>query len=297
MGIVSTITEQEQHEVFVGGCSACRSSTGVWSRTHCCAHSSCQDCGSETRGSENYSSGLQLHLLLLPRKKLQLLKQSVRSVKLNLKLILKPTPGILPMDIMPLLLIRHQKLRLLRLKPPLLSITALSIHTPMDTMDTLMPMLDILDILLSMDMGFHSLQLPLLLLPRKKLQLLKQSVRNVKLNLKLILKLTPGILPMDIMLLLFTRHQKLRLLRLKPLLSITALSIHTPMDTMDMDIHMPILDTTTHTLMDIMLSLPSLLRRLRLLLSLRGRDVMLMLRLRLIPLFLHLTAEFSILLP
>merc|ERR1712183_426891 len=124
----------------------------------------------------------------------------------------------------------------------------------------------------------------------------KQSVRNVKLNLKLILKLTPGILPMDIMLLLFTRHQKLRLLRLKPpLLSITALSIHTPMDTMDMDIHMPILDTTTHTLMDIMLSLPSLLRRLRLLLSLRGRDVML--RLRLIPLFLHLTAEFSILLP
>jgi len=117
----------------------------------------------------------------------------------------------------------------------------------------------------------------------------------VKLNLKLILKLTPGILPMDIMLLLFTRHQKLRLLRLKPpLLSTTALSIHTPMDTMDMDIHMPILDTTTHTLMDTMLSLPNLLRRLRLLLSLRGRDVMLMLRLRLILLFLHLTAEFSI---
>jgi len=67
------------------------------------------------------------------------------------------------------------------------------------------------------------------------------------------------------------------------------------MDTMDMDIHMPILDTTTHTLMDTMLSLPNLLRRLRLLLSLRGRDVMLMLRL--IPLFLHLTAEFSILHP
>merc|ERR1711910_16210 len=158
-----------------------------------------------------------------------------------------------------------------------------------------MPMLDILAILLSMDMDFHSLQLHLLPLLRKKLQLLKQSVRSVKLNLKLILKLTPGILPMDIMLLLFTRHQKLRLLRLKPpLLSTTALSIHTPMDTMDMDIHMPILDTTTHTLMDTMLSLPNLLRRLRLLLSLRGRDVMLMLRLRLIPLFLHLTAEFSI---
>merc|ERR1711970_802893 len=158
-------------------------------------------------------------------------------------------------------------------------------------------MLDILDILLSMDMAFHSLWLHLLLLLRKKLQLLKQSVRSVKLYLKLILKLTPGTLPMDIMLLLFTRHQKLRLLRLKRLLSTTALSIHTPMDTMDMDIHMPILDTTTHTLMDTMLSLPSLLRRLRLLLSLRGRDVMLMLRLRLIPLFLHLTAEFSIQLP
>jgi len=69
------------------------------------------------------------------------------------------------------------------------------------------------------------------------------------------------------------------------------------MDTMDMDIHMPILDTTTHTLMDTMLSLPNLLRRLRLLLRLRGRDVMLMLMLRLIPLFLHLTAEFSILHP
>merc|ERR1711970_883111 len=158
-------------------------------------------------------------------------------------------------------------------------------------------MLDILDILLSMDMAFHSLWLHLLLLPRKKLQLLKQSVRSVKLNLKLILKLTPGTLPMDIMLLLFTRHQQLRLLRLKLLLSTTALSIHTPMDTMDMDIHMPILDTTTHTLMDTMLSLPNLLRRLRLLLSLRGRDVMLMPRLRLIPLFLHLTAEFSILHP
>merc|ERR1712215_594174 len=140
-----------------------------------------------------------------------------------------------------------------------------------------------LDIPMAMDMDFHSLQLHLLLLLRKKLQLLKQSVRSVKLNLKLILKLTPGTLPMDIMLLLFTRHQKLRLLRLKPLLSTTALSIHTP-----------ILDTTTHTLMDTMLSLPNLLRRLRLLLSLRGRDVMLMLRLRLIPLFLHLTAEFSI---
>merc|ERR1712183_897771 len=141
---------------------------------------------------------------------------------------------------------------------------------------------------------FVHMLLPLPLL-RKKLQLLKQSVRSVKLNLKLILKLTPGILPMDIMLLLFTRHQKLRMLRLKPpLLSTTALSIHTPMDTMDMDIHMPILDTTTHTLMDTMLSLPNLLRRLRLLLSLRGRDVMLMLRLRLILLFLHLTAEFSI---
>merc|ERR1711970_761633 len=99
---------------------------------------------------------LWLHLLRLLKKKLQLLKQSVRSVKLNLKLILKPTPGILPMDIMLLLFTRHQKLRLLRLKP-LLSTTALSIHTPMDTMDTLMPMLDILDILLSMDMGFHSL--------------------------------------------------------------------------------------------------------------------------------------------
>merc|ERR1711970_827633 len=147
-------------------------------------------------------------------------------------------------------------------------------------------MLDILDILLSMDMAFHSLWLHLLPLLRKKLQLLKQSVRSVKLNLKLILKLTPGTLPMDIMLPLFTRHQKLRLLRLKPLLSTTALSIHTP-----------ILDTTTHTLMDTMLSLPNLLRRLRLLLSLRGRDVMLMLRLRLIPLFLHLTAEFSIQLP
>merc|ERR1711910_108804 len=153
-----------------------------------------------------------------------------------------------------------------------------------------MPMLDILAILLSMDMDFHSLQLHLLPLLRKKLQLLKQSVRSVKLNLKLILKLTPGILPMDIMLLLFIRHQKLRLK--PPLLSTTALSIHTPMDTMEMDIHMPILDTTTHTLMDTMLSLPNLLRRLRLLLSLRGRDVMLMLRLRL--LFLHLTAEFSI---
>merc|ERR1719292_20563 len=102
---------------------------------------------------------------------------------------------------------------------------------------------------------------------------------------------------MDIMLLLFTRHQKLRLLLKPPLLSTTTLSIHTPMDTMDMDIHMPILDTTTHTLMDTMLSLPNLLRRLRLLLSLRGRDVMLMLRLMLIPLFLHLTAEFSIQLP
>merc|ERR1711910_35861 len=158
-----------------------------------------------------------------------------------------------------------------------------------------MPMLDILAILLSMDMDFHSLQLHLLPLLRKKLQLLKQSVRSVKLNLKLILKLTPGILPMDIMLLLFIRHQKLRLK--PPLLSTTALSIHTPMDTMDMDIHMPILDTTTHTLMDTMLSLPNLLRRLRLLLSLRGRDVMLMLMLRLIPLFLHLTAEFSILHP
>merc|ERR1719427_1267420 len=147
-------------------------------------------------------------------------------------------------------------------------------------------------------MDFHSLWLHLLPLLRKKLQLLKQSVRSVKLNLKLILKLTPGILPMDIMLLLFTRHRQLRLLRLKPpLLSTTALSIHTPMDTMDMDIHMPILDTTTHTLMDTMLSLPNLLRRLRLLLSLRGRDVMLMLMLKLIPLFLHLTAEFSILLP
>merc|ERR1719427_696408 len=147
-------------------------------------------------------------------------------------------------------------------------------------------------------MDFHSLWLHLLPLLRKKLQLLKQSVRSVKLNLKLILKLTPGILPMDIMLLLFTRHQQLRMLRLKPpLLSTTALSIHTPMDTMDMDIHMPILDTTTHTLMDTMLSLPNLLRRLRLLLSLRGRDVMLMLMLRLIPLFLHLTAEFSIQLP
>merc|ERR1719427_1619888 len=221
---------------------------------------------------------LWLHLLPLLRKKLQLLKQSVRSVKLNLKLILKLTPGIFPMDIIPLLFIRHQKLRLW-LNPPPLSITALSIHTPMDTMDTPMPMLDILDILLSMDMGFHSLYLHLLLLPRKKLQLLKQSVRSVKQNLKLILKLTPGILPMDIMLLLFIRHQKLRMLRLKPpLLSTTALSIHTPMDTMDMDIHMPILDTTTHTLMDTMLSLPNL-----------------MLRLRLIPLFLHLTAEFSIL--
>merc|ERR1711910_25118 len=160
-----------------------------------------------------------------------------------------------------------------------------------------MPMLDILAILLSMDMDFHSLQLHLLQLLKKKLQLLKQSVRSVKLNLMLILKPTPGILPMDIMLLLFTRHQKLRLLRLKPLLSTTALSIHTPMDTMDMDIHMPILDTTTHTLMDTMLSLPNLLRRLRLLLRLRGRDVMLMLMLRLIPLFLHLTAEFSILHP
>merc|ERR1712215_524326 len=155
-----------------------------------------------------------------------------------------------------------------------------------------------LDIPMAMDMDFHSLQLHLLRLLRKKLQLLKQSVRSVKLNLKLILKLTPGILPMDIILLLFTRHQKLRMLRLKPpLLSTTALSIHTPMDTMDMDIHMPILDTTTHTLMDTMLSLPNLLRRLRLLLSLRGRDVMLMLMLRLIPLFLHLTAEFSILHP
>merc|ERR1711970_28485 len=122
-------------------------------------------------------------------------------------------------------------------------------------------MLDILDILLSMDMAFHSLWLHLLPLLRKKLQLLKQSVRSVKLNLKLILKLTPGTLPMD------------------------------------MDIHMPILDTTTHTLMDTMLSLPNLLRRLRLLLSLRGRDVILMLMLKLIPLFLHLTAEFSILLP
>merc|ERR1719427_312553 len=142
-------------------------------------------------------------------------------------------------------------------------------------------------------MDFHSLWLHLLPLLRKKLQLLKQSVRSVKLNLKLILKLTPGILPMDIMLLLFIRHQKLK----PSLLSTTALSIHTPMDTMDMDIHMPILDTTTHTLMDTMLSLPNLLRRLRLLLSLRGRDVMLMLRLRLIPLFLHLTAEFSIQLP
>merc|ERR1711910_61000 len=100
---------------------------------------------------------LQLHLLPLLRKKLQLLKQSVRSVKLDLKLILKPTPGILPMDIIPLLFIRHQKLRLLRLNPPLLSTTALSIHTPMDTMDTPMPMLDILAILLSMDMDFHSL--------------------------------------------------------------------------------------------------------------------------------------------
>merc|ERR1712215_595645 len=90
-----------------------------------------------------------------------------------------------------------------------------------------------LDIPMAMDMDFHSLQLHLLLLLRKKLQLLKQSVRSVKLNLKLILKPTPGILPMDIMLLLFTRHQKLRLLRLKPLLSTTALSIHTPMDTMD----------------------------------------------------------------
>merc|ERR1712215_177293 len=99
---------------------------------------------------------LQLHLLLLLRKKLQLLKQSVRSVKLNLKLILKLTPGTLPMDIMLLLFTRHQKLRLLRLKP-LLSTTALSIHTPMDTMDTPMPMLDILAILLSMDMDFHSL--------------------------------------------------------------------------------------------------------------------------------------------
>merc|ERR1711970_1137786 len=79
-------------------------------------------------------------------------------------------------------------------------------------------MLDILDILLSMDMAFHSLWLHLLPLLRKKLQLLKQSVRSVKLNLKLILKLTPGTLPMDIMLLLFTRHQKLRLLRLKRLL-------------------------------------------------------------------------------
>merc|ERR1712183_608360 len=59
MGIVSTITEQEQHEVFVGGCPACRHSTGVWSRTRCCAHSSCQDCGSETRGSGNYSCCLQ----------------------------------------------------------------------------------------------------------------------------------------------------------------------------------------------------------------------------------------------
>merc|ERR1719427_2165637 len=142
-------------------------------------------------------------------------------------------------------------------------------------------------------MDFHSLWLHLLPLLRKKLQLLKQSVRSVKLNLKLILKLTHGILPMDIMLLLFIRHQKLR----PPLLSTTALSIHTPMDTMDMDIHMPILDITTHTLMDTMLSLPNLLRRLRLLLSLRGRDVMLMLMLRLIPLFLHLTAEFSILHP
>jgi len=65
-----------------------------------------------------------------------------------------------------------------------------------------------------------------------------------------------------------------------------------------MDIHMPILDTIIHTPMDTMLYLPPhLLRRLRLLLSLRGRDVTLMLRLRLILLFLHLTAEFSIPLP
>merc|ERR1719186_1025092 len=118
-----------------------------------------------------------------------------------------------------------------------------------------------------MDMDFH-LPFPLLLL-KKPQQLKLRPERSVMpmLKLKLTLRLTPGILPMDTITHSYTLRLLSSLLRLRHQLSLIP-TIPTPMDIMDTPTPMapmldmldiPMLESMDTPMLDIPMLLPSLL--------------------------------------
>merc|ERR1719508_378150 len=118
--------------------------------------------------------------LLLLKKPQQLKLRPERSVMLKLKLTLRLTPGILPMDTIThsytLLQLSSLLSRLLRSRHQLSLIP--TILTPMDIMDTptpMAPMLDMLDIPMLESMDTPMLDIPMLL-PSLLLLLLRSQL-------------------------------------------------------------------------------------------------------------------------